>query len=213
MLVIRQYSCPYLLLLSYAANAPCQMEKNVVVNGTAYVLKSVTGKVLNATKSMETSVQGSVSGGGGRLREGSGKLKPVDLNLASTTIVHDQFFLEDEAGQEHSFQLQGFNIACREGNSLTVVAAFKPGQPRGPYVAVFNHSTQNRYFNEKAIDNICSPSTLLYLLGFFVAIVLELKIFSGFWLLLGLFFVTGFVFAAMHGTKTGKAINAFKSNL
>jgi hypothetical protein len=189
------------------------MEKNIVVNGNAYVLKSVTGKVLNTTKSMETSVQGSVSGGGGRLRDGSGKLKAVDLNLASTTIVHDQFFLEDEAGQEHSFQLQGFNIACREGNSLTVVSAFKPGQLRGPYVAVLNHSTQNRYFNERAINSLCSPSSLLYLVGFLVAIILELKVFSGFWLLLALFIATGIGFAAAHGNKTGKGISAFKSNI
>jgi hypothetical protein len=189
------------------------MEKNIVVNGKTYVFKSVTGKVLNTTKSMETSVQGSVSGGGGRLREGSGKLKPVDLNLASTTIVHDQFFLEDEAGQEHSFQLQGFNLACREGNSLTVVAAFKPGQPRGPYVAVLNHSTQNRYFNEKAINSLSSPSSLLYLLGFLAAIVVEFKVFSGFWLLLFLFFATIFGFALVHGVKTNNGVQAFKNSL
>ncbi|RZK28133.1 MAG: hypothetical protein EOO63_11915 [Hymenobacter sp.] len=137
----------------------------------------------------------------------------MDLNLASTTVVHDQFFLEDANGQEHSFQLQGFNLACREGNSLTVVWAIKAGQQRGPYVAVLNNTTQNRFYNEKAIDNLSSPNFLLYLLGFVVAIVLEFKIFSGFWLLLVLFFVTGFALAAMHGTKTGKGINVFKSNI
>lgn len=189
------------------------MEKNIVVNGTTYALHSVTGKVLNTTKAMETSVQGSVSGGGGRLREGSGKLKPVDLNLTSTTIVHDQVFLQDETGREHSFQLQGFNLACRESNSLTVTWAIKTGQARGPYVAVVNHSTQNRYLNDKAIDNLCSPSGWLYLLFFLGAIVLELMIFSGFWLLLGLFFATGVGLSAAHGIKAGKAISAFKSNL
>jgi hypothetical protein len=189
------------------------MEKNIVVNGNTYVLRSVTGKVLNTTKSMETSVQGSVSGGGGRLHDGSGRLKPVDLNLASTTIVHDQFFLEDEAGQEHSFQLQGFNVACREGNSLTVVAAFKPGQPRGPYIAVVNNSTQNRYFNEKTIENLSSPNTLLYLLGFLAALVVEFKVFSGFWLLLFLFFATIFGFALAHSMKTNNGVQVFKDNL
>lgn len=189
------------------------MEKTIVVNGTTYALHSVTGKVLNTTKSMETSVQGSVSGGGGRLYEGSGKLKPVDLNLASTTIVHDQFFLEDANGREHSFQLQGFNVACREGNSLTVVWAIKAGQQRGPYVAVVNNSTQTRFYNEKAIDDLSSPSLLLYLLGFLVAIAVEFKVFSGFWLLLVLFSVTAFVFPAVRGTKTGKGINVFKSNI
>lgn len=189
------------------------MEKNIVVNGNTFVLRSVTGKVLSTTKSMETSVQGSVSGGGGRLREGSGKLKPVDLNLASTTIVHDQFFLEDANGQEHSFQLQGFNVACREGNSLTVVWAIKAGQQRGPYVAVLNNTTQNRFYNEKAIDNLSSPSFLLYLLFFLGAIVVEFLVFSGFWLLLVLFSITAFVFPAIHGTKTGKGVNVFKSNI
>ena len=189
------------------------MERTISVNGINYRLESITGKVLATTKSMETSVQGSVSGGGGRLREGSGKLSTVELNLASTTIVHDQFFLEDDAGREHSFQLQGFNVACRPGNSLTVTAAFEPGKQRGPYVAVRNNSTQNHFINEKALRSLCSPNLLLYLLACLGAIILEYKILSGFFLITGCILATIVGTMVFYGIKSETYLQDFKKNL
>ena len=189
------------------------MERTITVNGINYRLESVTGKVLDTTKSMETSVQGSVSGGGGRLREGSGKLKAVDLNMVSTTIVYDQFFLQDDAGREHSFQLQGFNVACRAGNSLTVTAAFKTGQQRGPYVAVRNNSTNVHFVNDKVLRSLCSPNMLLYLLACLGAIILEYKILSGFFLITGCMLATMFGTMVVYGIKSETYLQDFKKNL
>lgn len=189
------------------------MERTIIVNDTPYRLESVTGQVLATTKSMETSVQGSVSGGGGRLREGSGKVHGVDLQLVSTTIVHDQFFLADEAGREHAFQLQGFNVACREGNSLTVVSALAPGQARGPYVAVHNNTTQTRFVNESALRTLCSPSLLRYLLVCLGAMLVEYKLLSGFLLITGCLFATAFATMVTYGIKSGSNLEDFKKHL
>ena len=189
------------------------MARTIVVNNKSYRLETVTGKVLAPTKSMQTTVQASASGGGGRLHHGSGKVQEVDLTVTSTTIVHDQFFLQDNAGREHAFQLQGFNVACREGNVLSVVAAFTPGQPRGPYVAVYNGTTQTRFYNEQAIKALCRPSSLLYFLGCLGAMLIEYQLLSGFLLVAGCLFITAFGTLVAYHIKTDNVIQAFKSQL
>ena len=51
--------------------------------------------------------------------------------ISSTTVVHDQIFLTDSDGTEYTFQLQDFNVACREGNELTVIWSIKRGAQKG----------------------------------------------------------------------------------
>jgi hypothetical protein len=189
------------------------MANTIVVDDKPYRLEAVTGTVLSASKSMETKVQSSVSGGGGRLHKGSGKVRDVDVTMTSTTVVHDQFFLQDAAGQEHAFQLQGFNVACREGNVLTVVAAFAPGAQRGTYVLVYNDATQTRFYHEQALQRLCQPSFWRYLLVCLVLLVVEFKLLSGFLLVAGSMFATVFATMVAFGIKGGNNLQEFKSKL
>lgn len=124
--------------------------KLLSAGGKEYELHSITGKVLETGKNLETKVHG--GGGGGATYGGYGGTAPVSIR--STTIVHDQIFLTDEQGNEHSFQLQGFNVACREANLLSVVWAIKKGARQGPYIAVINKTTNCNFFEDKTLQSM-----------------------------------------------------------
>jgi len=125
--------------------------RTINASGKEYTLYSVTGKVAASNKNMETRV----SGGGGGGYHGSGYTSPV--TITSTTTVHDQIFLIDESGKEHSFQLQNFDLACREGNELSVIWAIKKGKKTGEHIVVHNHSTEKTFFDTGAIRRMFRP--------------------------------------------------------
>ena len=128
--------------------------------GKEYDLYTVTGKVMETGKNLETRVRG--GGGGGATYGGYGGTAPV--SITSTTVVHDQIFLVDDKKQEHSFQLQDFNVACRADNIISVIWAIKKGAKTGPYIAVVNDTTGNTFFNDKALQEMFRYP-LLYMLG------------------------------------------------
>lgn len=104
-----------------------------------------TGTVAQSSKNMETKVHG--SGGGGFTYKGTGGNSNV--RITSTTVVHDELFLIADDGSERAFQLQDINIACREGNRVTVVTA--QNNSKSQYVGVINHSTGNAHYNDKVL--------------------------------------------------------------
>lgn len=131
--------------------------ETINASGKVYTLYSVTGKVVATNKNMETRVSG--GGGGGYTHQGTGFSSPV--TVTSTTTIHDQIFLVDDTGREHSFQLQDFNVACREGNVLKVIWAVKKGKDKGDYIIVQNNSTGQSFFNIGAIRRMFRPSWLI----------------------------------------------------
>lgn len=118
-------------------------------SGKEIALHYVTGSVLSElNKNRETRV----SGGGGQ--------NNTAVHIRSTTTVHDQFFLKDDTGKEHAFQLTDFNLACREGHQLKVVWAIAKGKANGPYVAVQNFTTGDYFFQDKRLKDLLTPPTL-----------------------------------------------------
>jgi len=99
---------------------------------------------------METQVHG--GGGGGGAYRGTGTTGGV--TISSTTVVHDQIFLQGKNGKERAFQLQDFDIACREGNNLTVLWAIRKGHESGPYFCIHNHTTSQTFFSDTALGRI-----------------------------------------------------------
>ncbi|MBS1597618.1 MAG: hypothetical protein JST75_05300 [Bacteroidetes bacterium] len=124
--------------------------RTISTSGKVYDLYWTTGQVVSAGKNMETRVHG--GGGGGYSYQGTGSSAPI--TITSTTVVHDQIFLLDKSGREHSFQLQNFNVACREGNELTVSWAIKKGSKTGPYIVSFNRTTGQVYYNDGELKKI-----------------------------------------------------------
>ncbi len=113
--------------------------------GNMFTTSFFTGTVAQASKNMETKVHG--GGGGGFTYKGTGASSNV--KITSTTVVHDELFLIAEDGSERAFQLQDINIACREGNRVTVVTAQNGSKTQ--YVGVINHSTGNAHYNDKVL--------------------------------------------------------------
>lgn len=141
--------------------------------GRTYDLRWVTGKVVGQGKHVETHVSGSGSGGGS-------SNVPFDISISSSTTVHNDIFLTDANGKEHSFQLSGFDIACREGHDLTVMWATGGSNPKGRYIVVINHTTSQQYFDRKAVEGLFMPM-------------------AGCWLMFLSLFI---VFAAIHQNST-----------
>jgi len=108
--------------------------KTITSNTKTYNIYHTYGKVANSNKNMETKVHG---GGGGN---------NTNVRISSTTIVHDHLFVIDNNGQEHSFQLQGFDLACREGNEIAVAWGIKQGGKKGPYFMVHNFTTNQTFY-------------------------------------------------------------------
>ncbi len=102
-----------------------------------YNLNWVTGKVVGQGKYATTAVSG---GGGGATNS------PV--TISSSTTIHNDIFLVDSNGKEHSFQLSDFNLACREGNQLTVIWAIRKGKKEGQYIVAINHTTSQQFFGK-----------------------------------------------------------------
>lgn len=141
---------------SSSASAPNAQDSSLQVQFVQIGQKTIrvgyfTGKVVSATKNMETRVSG--SGGGGYSYQGTGYSSSV--NITSTTVVHDQVFIQSRDGEEKAFQLQGFDLAVREGNILTVAVAMIEGKSDAVYaVAATNHTTRTNYVKDSAVKEV-----------------------------------------------------------
>jgi hypothetical protein len=120
-----------------------------------------TGKVVGTTKNLETKVHG--GGGGGYSSQGAGYTAPVAIT--STTTVHDQLFLVDPSGKECSFQLQNFDLACRETHDVTVLWAAKKGKNTGYNVLVYNHTVNKAAYQQSSLSTLLKPWKLPYWIG------------------------------------------------
>ncbi|HVU95729.1 MAG TPA: hypothetical protein VHE34_10920 [Puia sp.] len=141
--------------------------KQIIAATKPITLYWTTGKVADAGKNMETIVRG--GGGGGYTYNGTGSTAPV--TITSTTVVHDQIFLVDRDGREHAFQLQGFNVACRTDNQLSIIWAIREGKKTGPYIIAYNHSTRNAFYNDASLNKLFRYP-VYYLLGAMLACLL-----------------------------------------
>jgi hypothetical protein len=142
---------------------PDLINRRLVAGGTKYNLYWVTGKVVGQSKLATTHVSG---GGGGS----SG----APVTVSSSTTIHNDIFLLDSAGKEHSFQLSDFNIACREGHELTVIWAIRETKKTGSYIIVVNQTTSQAYFDTKELSGMYMdwhPFLLLVLFAVIFSIV------------------------------------------
>ena len=104
-------------------------KSEIKAGGNKYRLEYTTGIVITHDKRAETVVHGNAN------------------RTSSFSVVHDDIILLDDKEKERAFQLVEFDVACREGNKLTIVWAAKKGQELGWDIAVYNHSTSRIHFN------------------------------------------------------------------
>lgn len=158
------------------------MSQLIQIGKQSVTLHQFTGKVVNASKNMESVMHGNVSGGGGSMYQGTGTTAPVNVRISSRTVVHDQIFIQNKDGKERAFQLQGFDLAVREGNLVTAVWVIPEGKNEGPYIAFINHSTDDRYVRNATIKQVVSNCRPINWPLFWVSLVgLVLTIPIGIW--------------------------------
>jgi len=116
--------------------------QETVINGKEYGVYYFTGKVVSEKKWSEPEVSGSGGGGGGYSHQGTGYSSTSPVNITSTTTRFDQFILQGRDEKEKSFNFQNMNIACRDGNILSVLWGIKKGKDEGPYWFVYNHNSE-----------------------------------------------------------------------
>jgi hypothetical protein len=178
--------------------------KTVVINNRAFQFSTTTGKVVQASKNMEIQVTG--RGGGGT----SGYTAPVHIN--STTIVHDQIFLLHPDGRESSFQLKGMNVACRDGNELSITCVSRPGKDKSECIGVVNRTTGNAYYNVGRIRGLHLPPEAHALIGLGAVFASAMLLGSGpIGALLWTVFLGTVLVAIYSGIMSQRATNAFIS--
>lgn len=126
---------------------PVYENRVLLVNGTEHNIYSLTGTVVDSTK---TSTTRTYTSGGGYDSEGRYSAPTTH----TSTTIHDQIFLIDKNQQEHVVQLSGWNLPTRAGNELTMIWAIKKGMKEGPYIIALNHSTNMKYHMESRLAGI-----------------------------------------------------------
>ena len=112
--------------------------------------KNFTGEVFNDKKYSETHV--SSSGGGGYVDpQYGGNVRAAQVQ-STVVSVHD-FWIKDEAGEEHPINLRGHDIPLATGQKLTLVSIGLIGGPPQHAVLLHNH-------NIKKYWTLCTAKTL-----------------------------------------------------
>lgn len=156
-----------------------RIQKEVFIHNKAYVFCAFEGNVVEASRQRETLVSG--YGGGGATYDGTGATAPI--NISSTTIVHDEFFLLDEHGEEEHFHLQNWTMPTRTGHHLQMMWIIPPKKTRGPYVVMNNKNLrQVEWANGQIIDMAKDHYRYIKWSGLALAIVFGVM-FKSFWLL------------------------------
>lgn len=106
----------------------------LMIHNKLYRFCSFHGDVAETSRQRETLVSG--YGGGGATYDGTGATAPV--NITSRTIVHDEFFLVNEQGEEEHFHLQNWTLPTRVGHKLQMIWIIPPKQQKGPTVLMNN---------------------------------------------------------------------------
>lgn len=106
----------------------------IIIHNKSYRFYSFVGEVTETSRQRETLVSG--YGGGGATYNGTEATAPV--NITSRTIVHDEFFLVNEQGEEEHFHLQNWTLPTRVGHKLQMIWIIPPKQQKGPTVLMNN---------------------------------------------------------------------------
>jgi hypothetical protein len=125
-----------------------------------YRLDSFTGRVTGMGKDfvMYTFGQNTIGA-----VHGKGK-RWIPVSVETSTKSFNHIFLTGNDGTEHSFYLENFDIACREGHELTAIWAVKPGEERGPCIIVLNNTTKQAFFSGLEIAKMFNAPSLIYIL-------------------------------------------------
>jgi hypothetical protein len=170
------------------------MTQELTINGRSFERHWITGKVTGASKHLETRISG--GGGSGYTHNGTGFSSTAPVT--SHTVTHDQIFIADGSGKEHTLKLQNWDIAAREGHEMSAIWLIKKGKKSGNYVAIQNHTTDELQYNDAELSRLHRPLwALLALVAPFILDSLGVMV-----------AIAGLVFWWVQGVRGRNAIKA-----
>jgi len=137
---------------------------NIKINGKPLELYSLTGIVADTDTRSETEVHGSGGGGLPNTHPGSAQSSPVHFKIESSTTRYQNIYVIDENEQEHHIHLIDFLVSCRKGSLLSLIWGIKKGKKQGPYLAAYNHNTQEVSYDDDILGQFCRPKLLALIL-------------------------------------------------
>ncbi|VTU42650.1 MULTISPECIES: hypothetical protein [unclassified Variovorax] len=112
-------------------------QKLIGPSGKAAWTCQVTGEVLHSERAFETLV--SSRGGGGSVGPSGGYVAPP--RITSESVEHQDLFVRDDAGVEHSFSWNSWSLPVRPGNRVSVMWGGPEGSSSGTYLFASNLDT------------------------------------------------------------------------
>lgn len=139
---------------------------NIIVNNKSYEICQFYGEVVDTSKQRETQIHG--AGGGGASYQGTGGTAPI--NISSTTVVHDQFFIVNEEGKELDVNLSNWNVSLRAGHKVQMLWVIPSNAKEGPFVRLNNLSLGKAQHNDDALKRVAKSHYIMLLwLSFLIA--------------------------------------------
>ena len=111
--------------------------KLVGPSGKAAWTCQVTGEVLHSERAFETVV--SSRGGGGSVGAYGGYVAPP--RITSESVEHQDLFVRDDSGVEHSFHWNSWSLPVRPGNRVSVMWGGPEASTSGTYLFAKNMDT------------------------------------------------------------------------
>lgn len=115
-------------------------------NGKQVEFRAVTGVAVAPGKHVETYTSG--SGGGGTTFNGHGYTAPV--NISTTVVIQQDFFVREESGRETPVQLRNENIPLAEGQRVTMISGHVGDT--GKWTHLVNHNAERYWTLSNAFD-------------------------------------------------------------
>lgn len=75
----------------------------------------------------------------------------VTSSIDTTVVVTDRFFLTNGQGQVQSFEGTNFEARVGNGHLVSLAWVIRGRKKSGPYFLIYNHATDEIFFNDKAI--------------------------------------------------------------
>jgi hypothetical protein len=133
-----------------------------------YAIHTYTGFASDAGKRSDSYTSGNITSSS----NSDGVVASVGGSIETQVVVTDRFFLDDGQGNTHPFEGSGFDARVGNGHLVSLAWVTHGFGRSGPYFLIYNQTTGETFFNEKAITKkITFPYPTLYIALLFLMIL------------------------------------------
>lgn len=133
-----------------------------------YAIGTITGFASDVGKRSDSYTQGSIDSTLGA----DGHPASVRGSVQTEVVVTDRFFLTDVHGHVQSFEGADFDARVGDGHVVSLAWVIKGLKKSGPYFLIYNHTTGEAFFSDKAIRRALTfPFPAIYIALLFLMIL------------------------------------------